>query len=433
MALLPRPVWNDVLGQVRCTHPQLVRGWFTQLSMGGFAGGVLTVRTGNDAQQRYLSSQCRQAFTEAAQAATGRLVAIEFETPEPADAEPPATVSADRADLNADFTFEHFVTGPSNRLAHAAAKAIAESPGEVYNPLFLHGEVGLGKTHLIQAICHEIVARNPDTNCLYLSCDMFTNDFIESVEQGALHEFRYRYRQADVLVVDDVQFLTARERSQEEFFHLYTQLNLSKRQIILSSDCPPGEIPSLEARLVSRFNSGLVASMEAPCLDTRIAIVRKKARSRCIAIPDDVAQLIARQIDTNIRDLEGALSKIDAYSQAHSLPIDLRLARLALGDIPIRPVSIADIMQAVARRMKVKVTDLQGRKRSRAISQPRHMCMYLARELTGQSLEAIGGYFGGRDHTTVLHAHRTIVAAIEGNESLRTTLDELVTEVRDAR
>lgn len=432
MASLPRPVWNDVLGQVRCTHPQLVRGWFNQLSISGFAGGVLTVQTSNDAQTRYLKGHCQKAFNEAAQASTGRLVAIEFETGQTPAPEPPVHRGEVR-DLNGDFTFENFVAGPANRLAHAAAKAIADAPGHVYNPLFLHGGVGLGKTHLTQAICHEIVTRRPDAVCQYVPCDMFTSDFIEAIEQGALHEFRYHYDRVDVLVVDDVQFLTARERSQEEFFHLYNRLTMSKRQIVLSADCSPAEIPSLADRLVSRFQSGLVALMEPPCLDTRIAIVQAKARVRCIELPPEVARLIARRVASNVRDLEGALIKIDALSHAHERPIDVALALLALGDAPSSPVSVTAIMQAVARRMNVKVPDLQGRKRVKAVSQPRHLCMYLARELTDQSLEEIGGYFGGRDHTTVLHAHRAIAAALDTNDALRTTIEELMAEVRDAR
>ncbi len=426
-----------MLGHVKLNHPSLVRGWFTQLIPTGIDQGVMIVRASNSAQSRYLVKHCRDAFIEAAQAALGRLVTVEFEVTQESPAQEPDDEAilafrpvAETIRLNEHFTFDNFVTGPCNRLAHAAARAISDDPGRTYNPFFVHGSVGLGKTHLIQAICHAIREANPDAKCHYISCEMFTNDFIESVENGALHQFRYRYRNADILVIDDVQFLAARERSQEEFFHTFNTLTQSQRQIILSADCPPPEIPSLEERLVSRFNSGLVAFLDRPCFETRMAIIRKKAKLRCIEIPEDVVRFVADRIDTNNRDIEGALVKLDAMSQTESKPITAELAQEALGTMSTRPVSVSTIMEVVASSMNVKVSDLQSKRRAKSVSHPRQICMFLARELTTLSLEQIGGYFGGRDHTTVLHAHRNITKLLETEPDLPTQIEEIRSRVR---
>lgn len=435
MATRTATVWNDILAHVRLNHPELVRGWFADLALGGLTGGIVEILAVNRAQIDYLERHCRAALTTAAQAATGRLVSIAFnERPAPADSplslDPPPQNGGVR--LNPEYTFEHFVTGPCNRLAHAAALAISEEPGRVYNPYFVYGSVGLGKTHLLQAVCHTVQQRKPRLSLHYISCETFINDFIEAVEIGALHQFRYRYRHADLLVIDDVQFLAERERSQEEFFHTFNTLYQSQRQIILSADCSPSEIPSLEERLVSRFNSGLVALLDRPCLETRMAIVRKKAKLRCIEVPENVTRLIAGRIDANIRELEGALLKLDAMSQAKGGPIDIDLAREALLPDETRAVKIPAILEAVARRFDVKVSDLQGKRRSKAVTFPRHVSMYLARKLTHQSLEEIGGYFGGRDHSTVLHASRTIGDQVEADRVVRELVEELASEVRTA-
>jgi chromosomal replication initiator protein len=431
-------LWDDILAQVRLNQPQLVRGWFTDLEPARLNGGVITIHTRNGAQSRYLEQHCRLAFLEAAQAATGRLIAVEFE-PDPANTDDERQTGLvfgaveEQVRLNPDYTFDNFVTGPCNRLAHAAAVAIAEDPGQAYNPFFAHGPAGLGKTHLLQAVCHALRQRQPSLKAHYLSCETFINHFIEAVESGALHQFRYRYRHVDLLIIDDIQFLAERERSQEEFFHTFNTLHQSKRQIILSADCPPSEIPSLEERLVSRFNSGLVALLDRPCLDTRMAILRNKARLRCIEVPEDVIRFVANRIDANIRELEGALIKIDALSQTRSGIITLDLAREALGAPTAKRIKIPAILEVVARRFNVKVSELQGKRRAKVVTHPRHICMYLARQLTDQSLEEIGGYFGGRDHTTVLHASRAITQAVEEDPQFAAMLDEVATEVKNAR
>ena len=427
-------VWNDILGQVRLNHPQLVRGWFSDLKLSKLERGVVHILACNQAQSLYLEQHCRLAFFEAAQAATGRLVSVAFDADDPGDdyAGLPFESRDEQLLLNPDYTFDHFVTGPCNRLAHAAALAIADDPGRAYNPFFVYGAVGLGKTHLLQAICHAIRDHRPETACHYISCETFINHFIEAVEHGALHQFRYRYRHVSVLVIDDIQFLAERERSQEEFFHTFNTLHQSQRQIILSADCSPLEIPSLEERLISRFNSGLVALLDRPCFETRMAIVRTKAKLRCIAVPEEVIHHIASRFDTNIRDLEGALVKIDALSQTLSGTITLDLACEALGGEPGRLVKIPVILEVVARRFNVKVSDLQSKKRSKVVTHPRHVCMFLARQLTSHSLEEIGGYFGGRDHSTVLHASRAIGEHAERDPPLRELLDEIASEVKNA-
>lgn len=434
----PSTLWDDVLAQVRLNQPRLVRGWFSDLELDGLDGGMMSVRTRNGAQSRYLEQHCQAAFVEAAQAATGRLIAVEFTPDGAGDKQPvitdlPFGMSEQQLHLNPSYTFDNFVTGPCNRLARAAAVAIAEDPGRSYNPFFAHGPTGLGKTHLLQAICHAIKQHHPRLKYHYLSCEGFINHFIEGVESGALHQFRYRYRHVDVLVIDDIQFLAKRERSQEEFFHTFNTLHQSQRQIILSADCSPSEIPSLEERLVSRFNSGLVAFLDRPCLETRMAILRKKAKLRCIEVPEEVIRFVAEQIDANTRELEGALIKIDAFSQAQPGPVTLQLARTALMASSDREVKIPTILEVAARQLNVKISDLQGKKRSKAVTQPRHMCMYLARQLTSHSLEEIGRYFGGRDHTTVLHASRAIAQAAQKNQQLAAQLDEIATEVKNAR
>ena len=432
-------VWADVLDHVRKSYPAVCRGWFGQLRPASLEGGVLVVEAPSAAQLSYLNEHCLRAFVEAAQAATGRLVSVGFALGGPAREEPAAREepSFERESsvlrLNADYQFEHFVTGPCNQLAHASCQAVSESPGRAYNPLFIHGNVGLGKTHLLHAICHRVFDDAPATQILYLSCETFVNHFIEAIERGAMHSFRYRYRHVDILVIDDIQFLSSRERTQEEFFHTFNTLYQSQKQIVLTADCPPSEIPSLEERLVSRFNWGLVARIDAPCLETRLAIVRKKAKLRRIDLPDDVAMLIATRIKANTREMEGALTRIQGLASLGDGRIDRDLAESALEDRfpgPPQEIRIQDILSAVTDEFGVKLVDLQGRRRNRSIVFPRQVCMYLARQFTPHSLGEIGGFFGGRDHTTVLHANKQVTNRRENDPLLRTRLDRIEASLR---
>ncbi len=310
--------------------------------------------------------------------------------------------------LNDKYTFGDFVVGASNQLAHAAAKAVADVPAGSYNPFFLHGNVGLGKTHLLQAICHQAMRTGQKRNVLYLSSETFVNEFIAAVGRGEIDRFRYRYRNVDILLIDDIHLLANKERTQEEFFHTFNSLYNAGRQIVLSSDCSPDEIPSVRERLSSRFKWGLVTEISKPHYETRLAILRQKAEARAVAVPEDVLVFLAEHIDTNIRELEGAITKVTGFAQLVGRTIDVGTARQALGytnAAATRSVTGIDrILEVVCKHFRVRISDLQGRKRTQSIAQPRQVAMFIARKLTPLSLEEIGGHFGGRDHSTVLYA-----------------------------
>ena len=314
------------------------------------------------------------------------------------------------------YTFDNFVVGPCNRFAHAAAVGAAEAPGKAYNPFFLHGSVGLGKTHLLQSLCFALLERNPKTRILYLSCETFVNHFISALENGDLQKFRNKYRNVDVLVVDDIHVLANKERTQEEFFHTFNTLYQSGKQIVLSSDSPPKDIPTLQERLVSRFKWGLVTEIEPPCYETRMAILKRKSRERGREIPDDVARLLAERIDSNIRELEGAVTKLIGYAGLAGQPVSVELAREAMRDLfAVRKgqPSMEDIIGLITEHFGIKLSELQSKKRTNAIAYPRQVAMYLARQITRHSLEEIGGFFGGRDHSTVIYAVEKVGARAE--------------------
>jgi len=432
-------LWQQIVQHVVAQGGQVIRPWFAQLEPIGLEHGLLQIRVPGAREQAYCQQHAVSLFTEAAQTATGRLVSVSFLSPprdggEPVPAESSGAQPAAERLLNEDYTFDAFVTGPCNRLAHAACVAVAESPGKTYNPLFIHGASGLGKTHLLQGACRALLDRGGASVC-FLSCEAFVNQLIEAIQLGRLQEFRYRYRQTDILAVDDVQFLSNHDQTQEEFFHTFNTLYQSQKQIVLSCDRPPAEIPALEERLVSRFNWGLVAGIDRPGYETRVAIVRKKAAARGVALPDDVVCFVAGTIDSNTRELEGAITKISMLASVLERPADMALAEEALGaDLPgrRREVTIEHIMDAVTKRFGVRLADIQSRKRTKSISLPRQICMYLARSLTRHSLEEIGGYFGGRDHTTVLHANRNVAQLRQADPVLHATLQHLSQELRSA-
>ncbi|RME74961.1 MAG: chromosomal replication initiator protein DnaA [Planctomycetota bacterium] len=309
--------------------------------------------------------------------------------------------------LNPLYTFENFIVGKNNHYCYAMAKAVSEKPGTLYNPLFIHGAVGLGKTHLLQAICHHLLSEREDLSILYLSSDNFIEQLIDAIQQGGLSRFRYKYRYIDVLVIDDIHYLANKEQTQEEFFHIFNNLYTSQKQIILSSDSPPKEIPSMQERLVSRFKWGVVAQIEPPPYETRMAIVRKKAMLRDKVFPNEVVEFIAKNFSRNIRELEGAVWKLESYSSLIGEEITLDLAKEVLQDLLHTSrvkISMGEIQEEVTKTFQVKLSDLQSKKRSQSITLPRQVCMYLAREYTDLSLEEIGDYFGGRDHSTVAHS-----------------------------
>lgn len=468
-------VWPALLKYMRSHQAAICRGWFDQLEPLGINGGILRIRAHSNIHRDYLQRACLRPFNDAAQTATGRLISVLFlgpddelnvttgavktvptqpaptiqarpivsGVPQPIIHEPAAAPSApadpgqperiyneplpqpqrvsvtdniehlydDGLVLNPDYAIDNFVVGPNSRLAHAAAVAVATNPGAGYNPFFVHGDVGLGKTHLLQAICLGIRASRPNAIIYYTSCEGFMTQFMDAVAAGAMNRFRYKFRHVDVLVVDDIHFLAKRDRTQEEFFHTFNALHQNHKHIILASDAPPEEIPDLEERLVSRFKWGLVAPITAPDYETRIQILLSKARVRGIELPSDVAAAIAHRIDTNIRELEGAVTNLQMISSLERRPIDMDMARTLLGNVEKRTettISIQTIINSVTEFYGVKTPDLQSKRRQRSIALPRQLCMYLARRNTRFSLEEIGGYFGGRDHTTVMHAVRTI-------------------------
>jgi chromosomal replication initiator protein len=338
---------------------------------------------------------------------------------------PPLTIAAaDECQLNPRYTFSSFIVGASNRFAQAASMAVAEAPAEAYNPLFIYGGVGLGKTHLMQAVGNYAREHRPELSVYYVSSETFMNELITSIQRGSTLEFRDKYRGKDVLLIDDIQFLAGKESTQEEFFHTFNALYLAHKQIVLTSDRPPKQIAMLEERLVSRFESGLVTDIQPPDLETRIAILHEKAELDGISIPNDVVHLVANSVTSNIRELEGSLVRLLAFSSLTGSEITVDLAKEVLSEFlgkPRGPISVARIQQAVAETYGVPVEKMKARGRASQIAHARQVAMYLAREYTHLSLAQIGEHFGGRDHTTVLHAHRKISHEVE--ETGRTQRD----------
>ena len=477
-------VWHRVLTHVRLTNPILNRVWFEQLVPRQLDNGSIQVTCRTVAELNFLSSQGQQPFNAAAQAVMNRLVVVVFHceqsavaaaTHAAASAAAPSSnghavmtvVPADRDDpwgrgdggvpLSPDCLFENFIIGPGNQMAQAASMAVADKPGEAYNPLFIHGQPGLGKTHLLQAICQRILERNPNARILFLSCEAFISRFMAAVEDGDMVGFRNRHRSADVLVIDDIHFLRGHNRVQEEFFHTFNALHQLKKQIVLSADMGPKELVEIEERLVSRFVWGLDAELTRPCFDTRVSILRLKAKLRGLSLRQDVVNYIAGQIDGSPRELEGALMKVQGLTllaRRNAVPnvtmvgdepvIDVAFARQALGDLASeeasaggRRVSVENIINAVVRFYDVKLSDLHSRKRSRSVAFPRQVCMFLARMHTRYSLDEIGQLFGGRDHTTIMHGVKTIAGHIKTDpavaEQVETIEQQLGTDASKRR
>ena len=338
----------------------------------------------------------------------------------------------DASSLNPKYVFDTFVQGSSNNLAYVASLAVAESPGKVYNPLFMYGGVGLGKTHLMHAIGHRVLANHPEMRVLYITSEKFTNELINSIRDGNPEAFRQKYRNIDVLLVDDIQFLSKKERTQEEFFHTFNALHDAGKHIILSSDRPPKEIQTLEDRLRSRFEWGMIADIQPPDLETRIAILRKKAQLDKLDVPNDVMVYIASRIDNNIRELEGALTRVIAYAQLNNEEVTTDLVARALKDIfqteKTKEITLELIQEIVATHFKIKIEDMKSTKRTKAIAYPRQIAMYLCRELTDTSLPQIGDFFQ-RDHSTVIHACEKISKDREGDSKLNHTVQELINRI----
>lgn len=331
--------------------------------------------------------------------------------------------------LNPKYTFNSFVIGNSNRFAHAASLAVAESPAKAYNPLFIYGGVGLGKTHLMHAIGHYILDGNPNAKVVYVSSEKFTNELINAIKDDKNEEFRNKYRNVDILLIDDIQFIAGKERTQEEFFHTFNALHDANKQIILSSDRPPKEIPTLEDRLRSRFEWGLIADIQVPDFETRMAILKKKADVENLNVANEVMGYIATKIKSNIRELEGALIRIIAYSSLTNREVTVDLASEALKDIISKKqgkhVTIDSIQDIVSSYFNLRIEDLKSQRRTRNVAYPRQIAMYLSRKLTDMSLPKIGEEFGGRDHTTVIHAYEKISENLKTDDSLQHTINDI--------
>lgn len=438
-------IFADMLERVKALDPANMRKWFDKLTVRHFDGGSLEVGCPDQPTVQFLKDNCKRHFTRAAQQITGHLISVDFcvDSNEESDAGSTGSNSASNDSsvngniigslrLHPDYTFENFVVGPSNRLAHASCVAVSQSPGDTYNPLFIYGSSGLGKTHLLHAVCFGARRKFDGAIIQFISCEDFVNRFIRAIEEGDLAGFQSQFRSVDMLVIDDVQFLREREHSQEEFFHTFNALYNNGKQIILSADSPPGKIPSLEERLISRFNWGLVTRIDAPSYETRVAIVQKKAHLRGLEISDEIAGYVARKVQANIRELEGALTAIYAVANTTGREIDLELAQTALDgqiEAPVRHISIIDIIEVVTSHFNVRLSDLQSKRRSQSITEPRQICMYLARNLTKHSLDEIGGHLGGRDHTTVMHACNKIGQAKEDDSKMNALLNELTRQI----
>ncbi|MBI3315749.1 MAG: chromosomal replication initiator protein DnaA [Candidatus Omnitrophica bacterium] len=346
---------------------------------------------------------------------------------------PLAAPAPNESPLNPRYTFDNFVVGPSNRFAQAASMAVAETPAKAYNPLFIYGPVGLGKTHLMQAIGNEISKRSPKTKVLYMTSEKFTNQLINAIKTGTTAKFREKYRNVDCLLIDDIQFIAGKEATMEEFFHTFNALYDAHKQIVVSSDKPPKDISNLEERLVSRFEWGLVTDIQPPDFETRTAILRKKAERENLHIPDPVTAFIADRIKSNIRELEGALIRVVAYSKLVGKEVDETVAYEVLKDLIVetqKKITVDLIQRKVAEYFEIRPSDMSARRRSKNVVYPRHLAMFLSREMTGLSLPEIGEHFGGRDHTTVLHACDKIRRDLKKDQKSKSLVDKLVIEIK---
>lgn len=425
--------------------------WIKNCNPLSISDNILKLTVPNEFTKGILNKRYKGLVIEALRIVTSRTMEVEFLLESDVEAEENAEKDTDiinpedqlkgsvtvsdemTATLNPKYTFNSFVIGNSNRFAHAASLAVAESPAKAYNPLFIYGGVGLGKTHLMHAIGHYILNENPKAKVVYVSSEKFTNELINAIKDDKNEEFRNKYRNVDVLLIDDIQFIGGKERTQEEFFHTFNALHEDNKQIILSSDRPPKEIPTLEDRLRSRFEWGLIADIQPPDFETRMAILKKKADSEKLNVANEVMVYIATKIKSNIRELEGALIRIVAYSSLTNREITVDLASEALKDIIANKgtsaVTVETIQEAIANYFNLRVDDLKSQRRLRTIAYPRQIAMYLSRKLTDMSLPKIGEEFGGRDHTTVIHAYEKISENLKTDEALQNTINDITNKL----
>ena len=446
-------VWQELLGGLAGSGAgQHERAFLGQTRPLGLVSGTVLLAAPNDFTKELLESRLRPMVEGLLSAALDQAVRIAVTVQVPAESdepllpnepeppsvrptrEPTPATSATPARLNPKYTFDTFVIGSSNRFAHAAAVAVAEVPAKAYNPLFIYGDSGLGKTHLLHAIGHYAQHLFPNLRVRYVSTEEFTNDFINSIRDQNPQNFQRRYRDVDVLLVDDIQFLENKERTQEEFFHVFNTLHNNSKQIVISSDRPPKQLSTLEDRLRNRFEWGLITDVTPPELETRIAILRKKSAQDSLNAPAEVLEFIASKVERNIRELEGALIRVTAFASLNRSPMDIALAEVVLKDLISGPggpeITAAMIMAVTASYFSVSIDDLCGTSRSRVLVTARQIAMYLCRELTDLSLPKIGQTFGGKDHTTVMHAVRKVSGLMAERRSLYNQVTELTNRIK---
>ncbi|HWA27249.1 MAG TPA: chromosomal replication initiator protein DnaA [Lacunisphaera sp.] len=450
---LQTSLWETVKCDLKGLFPDDVfQMWFEPIRCLETTEDAVTLGVPNDFAAIWIHDNYLDLISQRLRLAAGRLVQVNLRKIEQAGAtaaklaaaapaKPAAKQRPVRYDersaaagtLNPRNTFENFVVGPNNQLSHAAALAVSQAPAQAYNPLFIHGSTGLGKTHLMHAIGHSILQRNPEAKIAYLSTEKFTNEYIHAIQENALTKFRQKYRSVDVLLIDDVQFLAGKERIQEEFFHTFNDLFESQKQIVISSDRPVTEIATLEARLVSRFQWGLSADISSPDFETRVAILKTKAATLKIELPMPVIEFMAQHISKNIRRLEGALIKISSYAALTGKTLDLATTEHLLKDVLMEEaqnrLNIEGIQKRVADHFQIRHSDMTSKRRPNAIAFPRQIAMFLCRQLTRHSLQEIGDAFGGRDHGTVIHACKTVENMMEQDDTVRGSVDFLKTQL----
>lgn len=445
--------WPEILNMVKTEHdvsPVSFSAWLEPLEVYKVEGNVVTIIVKNGSMAlNYINKKYLLPLQVAIVETTGEDYEISLILPEEVTEELQETKpsvpsdlneNAAKANLNPRYTFDTFVVGSNNKMAHAASLAVAESPGEAYNPLFIYGGVGLGKTHLMHSIAHFVLHKNPDAKVLYVTSEYFTNELIESIRNGnnsTMSKFREKYRNIDVLLIDDIQFIIGKESTQEEFFHTFNALHGAKKQIVISSDKPPKDMEILEDRLRSRFEWGLIVDISSPDYETRMAILRKKEELDGYKIDDQVIEYIAKNVKSNIRELEGSLNKIMAYANLEKSEINLALAEKVLKDIispnQKRIITPEVITEVVAEHFDISPADILGNKRNSKIVFPRQIVMYLCRNMTEVTLKNIGAYLGGRDHTTVMNGINKIEAEIESSQTTKEIIDILKKKINPSK
>ncbi len=431
-------LWSRLLEAVsQKLAPAVIDQWVRPCRLLAVEGDHLKIAAPNTFSRDWLIQHHFLALQQAAQGVLGgqprvTIVAAEPSEPAPADAPPPLAVrpgGGSTEGLNPRYTFDTFVVGSSNQFAQAACQAVAELPSKAYNPLFIYGGVGLGKTHLLHAVGHQSARLFRGMIVVYITSERFTNELINAIRYDRTAEFRARYRNIDLLLIDDIQFISGKERTQEEFFHTFNTLYESRKQIIVSSDSPPKDIPEIEERLRSRFEWGLIADIQPPDFETRVAILKKKAALERVILADDVAYLIASRVKSNIRELEGSLTRMIAFCALTGREMSVDLTQEVLGELwgeEEKVITIEQIQRKVAEAYGIKIADLKAKNRTKAVAFPRQIAMYLARQLTHASLSEVGRAFGGKDHTTVLHAVDKIQVLLQEDPKLRKSIDGLI-------